>query len=248
MYWIEPAQVDPATSSDTYDRIRQLILSGELAMGARIVETRLADHLGQSRTPVREALRLLTAEGLVAFQPNRGYQVVQYSPADLAEIYSCRVLLESEAVRLVAERGLSPERRAGLEVLLDEADALLGADLAPEVLRQRFLVLNNRFHGLLYAGCGNATLLAMIRRVTEIPVGIRHYIRFTDDLLSGSHAAHQKIFQATINRQPERASALMREHIWTAKDRMIDPSEQGAWPEQAGIGPSNATADKRSAA
>ena len=85
--------------------------------------------------------------------------------------------------------------------------------------------MNNQFHQQLYAGCGNEMLLTMIRKVTDIPVGIRHYFRFSDDLLAGSHVAHRKIFQATVNRQPERASALMREHIWTAKDRMIDPSE-----------------------
>ena len=210
---------------NAYGRIRQMILCGDLAMGTRIIETRIAEQLGQSRTPIREALRLLASDGLVVFKPNRGYEVVCYTPADVREIYSCRVLLESEAVRLVAERGLSPDRATSLEALLAEADTAFAANLAPEVLRQRFLAVNNQFHQLLYAGCGNEMLLSMIRKVTDIPVGIRHYFRFSDDLLAGSHAAHRKIFQATANRQPERASALMREHIWTAKDRMIDPSE-----------------------
>ena len=231
-----------------YSRIRQMILSGDLAMGARIIETRIAEHLGQSRTPIREALRLLASDGLVVFEPNRGYEVVCYTPADVREIYSCRVLLESEAVRLVADRGLSPERAASLEALLDEADAAFAAELAPEILRQQFLAVNNQFHQLLYAGCGNEMLLSMIRKVTDIPVGIRHYFRFSDDLLAGSHAAHRKIFQATVNRQPERASALMREHIWTAKDRMIDPSEAGTPTHPGDARHDNGGADEQSAA
>ncbi len=207
---------------NAYERVRQMILSGQLAMGSRIVETRIAAELGQSRTPIREALRRLSADGLVVFRPNRGYEVRCYSPADVAEIYSCRVLLESEAVRLVAHRGLDPDRADCLEELLQEADEAFGANLPPETLRQRFLSLNNQFHQVLYAGSGNETLLNLIRRVTEIPVGIRHYFRFSDDLLASSHAAHRKIFEATLSRQPERAGALMREHIWTARDRMIE--------------------------
>lgn len=231
-----------------YSRIRQMILCGDLAMGARIIETRIAEQLGQSRTPIREALRLLASDGLVVFEPNRGYEVVCYTPADVREIYSCRVLLESEAVRLVAERGLSPDRAARLEELLDDADAAFAADLTPEVLRQQFLAVNNQFHQLLYAGCGNEMLLSMIRKVTDIPVGIRHYFSFSDDLLAGSHDAHRKIFQATVNRQSERASALMREHIWTAKDRMIDPSEVAMQTHPMNDGHDSVGADEKSAA
>ena len=89
-----------------YPEIKEMILLGTIPMGARIVEARLAEQLGISRTPVREALRRLTSDGLVEFHPNRGYQAVSYSPQDVAAIYSCRALLESEAVRLIAENGL----------------------------------------------------------------------------------------------------------------------------------------------
>ena len=95
------ATVSHIHDGKAYGRIRQMILSGDLAMGARIIETRIAEQLGQSRTPIREALRLLASDGLVVFEPNRGYQVICYTRADVREIYSCRVLLESEAVRLV---------------------------------------------------------------------------------------------------------------------------------------------------
>ena len=220
------SQFHEMPNGSAYTRVRQMILSGQLAMGSRIVETRIAAELGYSRTPVREALRLLGSDGLVIFTPNRGYEVRRYTPADVAEIYSCRVLIESEAVRLVAQRGLDPDRADCLEELLQEAEGTLAASLPPEILRQRFLTLNNQFHQVLYAGSGNRTLVEMIRKVTEIPVGIRHYFRFSDDLLAGSHEAHRRILEATRNRQPERAGALMKEHIWTARDRMIDPGPE----------------------
>ncbi len=205
-----------------YEGIRQMILQGDVQMGERIVEVRLAQSLGLSRTPVREALRRLTSDGLVVFMPNRGYQVVSYSSADIAEIYSCRALLESEAVRLVAINGLSEDVRGRLEEILHESGELFAAGKLPEELRHTFSRLNNEFHKLLYAHCGNAPLLRMIRMVTEIPVGIRNYFSFTDEEMEASHIGHKQIFKAIVGGQTDRAAALMREHIWAAKDRMTD--------------------------
>lgn len=208
---------------DAYASMRAMILSGELAMGRRLVETWLAERLGLSRTPIREALRRLTSDGLVVFMPNRGYQVISFSARDVAEIYSCRALLESEAVRLAVLRGLAPALRSRLEELVAEAGRLFAATTPSPVLRQSFLQLNNAFHDTLYSACGNATLLRMIGRNLAIPTGIRSYFHFSDAQLAASQAAHEGILRAVLAGEDERAAALMREHIWTAKDRMIDP-------------------------
>jgi len=214
--------------SDAYLRLREMILSGTLEMGARLVETRMAAMIGLSRTPVREALRRLTSDGLVVFRPNRGYQVIAFSARDVAEIYSCRALLESEAVRLVAQNGLRPAARDRLDALIAEAGELFAADVPPATRRQKFLPLNNAFHDRLYSECGNAALLTMIRKNLAIPAGIRNYFKFSDARLGASHDAHEKILRAVAAGEATRAAALMREHIWTAKDSMIDPAEAEA--------------------
>ena len=214
-----------ATHRRGYPEIKKMILVGEIPMGARIVEAALAEQLGISRTPVREALRRLTADNLVEFHPNRGYQAISYSAHDVAAIYSCRALLESEAVRLVAASGLDETVAAHLGDVNAQADALLASNLPQEQLRARFLKLNNEFHGVLYGACPNSILQRLIKTTTEIPMGIRNYFRFTDAQVDASRTAHKNILRAVINGEAERAGALMREHIWTAKDHMIEDDE-----------------------
>ncbi len=207
-----------------YSEIKAMILFGVIPMGARIIEARLAEELSISRTPVREALRRLTSDRLVEFHPNRGYQAASYSAQDVADIYSCRALLESEAVRLVAVSGLSDAVTTQLTDTINQADEVFGLGLTREELRDHFLKLNNIFHGVLYKECPNPMLRRLIRTTTEIPIGIRNYFRFSDAQLEASHASHKQIFRAVLNGESERAGALMREHIWTAKDQMIECS------------------------
>ncbi len=233
------AITDPQ-QGDAYASMRGMILSGELAMGRRLVETWLAERLGLSRTPIREALRRLTSDGLVEFTPNRGHQVVSFSARDVAEIYSCRALLESEAVRLTALQGLPPAAQAHLEALVADARRLFTEATPSAVLRQRFLQLNNAFHDTLYRVCGNATLLRMIERNLAIPAGIRSYFHFSDAQLAASQAAHEGILRAVLAGEDGRAAALMREHIWSAKDCMIDPAASApdtANPQPPGVEP-----------
>jgi len=217
-----------ATHQRGYLEIKEMILLGEIPMGARIVEARLAEQLGVSRTPVREALRRLTSDRLVEFHPNRGYQAVSYSAEDVASIYSCRALLESEAVRLVAACGLDESAVTCLSDVNAQADALFASGLPKEELRSRFLRLNNEFHSTLYGACPNLILRRLIKTTTEIPMGIRNYFRFSDLQVEASHAAHKNILRAVLNGESERAGALMREHIWTAKDQMMDRTGNAA--------------------
>lgn len=214
-----------ATQQHGYLEIKDMILCGKIPMGERIIEARLAEQLGISRTPVREALRRLTSDRLVEFHPRRSYRVVSYSAQDVAAIYSCRALLESEAVRLVAASGLSETAATLLTDIIAQADEVFGSELPREDVLDRFLKLNNIFHGTLYGACPNPMLRRLIRTTTEIPMGIRNYFHFSDAELEASHAAHKQILRAILNRETERAGALMREHIWTTKDRMNESVE-----------------------
>jgi DNA-binding GntR family transcriptional regulator len=101
-------------TDDVYERVRTAILDGELAPGAVMSQVALAEELGISRTPLREALRMLQSERLVEAEPNRRVRVAPMSPADLEELYVVRVTLEAEALRLSVPR-LTPEDLARLE-------------------------------------------------------------------------------------------------------------------------------------
>ncbi len=214
-------------SERVYTGLRQEIISGRIAMGERLRETHLAMRLKVSRTPIREALQQLAAEGLVEVD-EQGFHASIYSAARVAEIYGCRALLESESARLVAQTGLNSEAQIELEQAVGFCDRLLADARAkgmisdPDV-RRAFLEQNNIFHSVLHAACPNRMLRELIRQVGDIPASIRNYFRFSDDQLFESHTAHRRILRALIARDGERAAAQMREHIWAARDRM-DPT------------------------
>src|ERR1700755_80985 len=101
-------------TDDVYARVREAILDGELGPGAVMSQVALAEELGISRTPLREALRMLQGEGLVDAEPNRRVRVAPMTASDLEELYVMRVTLEAEALRLSVPL-MTPEDLAGLE-------------------------------------------------------------------------------------------------------------------------------------
>lgn len=193
-------------------------------MGARILETRLVPLLRMSRTPIREALQQLHVEGILD-EDEAGLITKTYTRKQILEIYHCRAILESEAVKLIAETGLPTESTQVIESVLSTCDDLLDGirhlDGKEDVrLKHDFLVQNNIFHDTLYACCPNRSLLAMLRRTEQLPDAIRNYASFTTEQLLASHFGHKQIVKAIQMRDAERAAALMREHIWASRDRM----------------------------
>jgi len=213
-------------SSKTYSCLKEMIFNGTIPMGTRLREVHLAQQLRVSRTPIREALQQLLAEGLIEAD-GQGFRATVYSPARVAEIYGCRALLESESARLVARHGLTAESRQRMENAVAACDALLaGAQatgrLSDVDVRRAFLDQNNIFHSALHESCPNRLLRELIAQVSDIPASIRNYFRFSDGQLLESHNVHKQILRAIVAQDGERAAAQMREHIWSARDRM-DP-------------------------
>ncbi len=210
--------------SDAHATLRRQILEGKLAMGERLNVVRLARELSSSRTPVREALSRLTAEGFATFIPNRGHFVAVYSAGRVAEIYGCRAVLESEAARLAARVRIPAADRAEMERIVEEIDDWLGRPFDDGVAHA-LIGLNNAFHELIYAQCPNGELRRLITQVTTIPRSIRNYFRFSHDQLNDSNKAHRVILRAIVTGDGDRAAAAMREHIWSARDRVLPPQD-----------------------
>lgn len=140
--------VNGQSTEDVYDRVRAAILDGELAPGAVMSQVALAEELGISRTPLREALRMLQSEGLVEGEPNRRVRVAPMTAVDLEELCVMRVTLEAEALRLSVPR-MTSEDLAGLEGYMAEM-----AHYANEKDYRRWTVPHHRFHRALTAGAG----------------------------------------------------------------------------------------------
>lgn len=187
------------------DTLRQRILSGELANGERLVETKLSEEMGASRIPVREALRALAAEGLVTIEPRRGACVAFYSDEVARDLVEVRATLEGLNAKLAAarvtEKSLTELRKvmeAGMEAAKGDDAALLSE-------------LNTRFHELLATAAGNEVLTDMMRSLRAR----------TAMLFSSSHTSrprqnweeHAQVLQAVISGNGDLAALLAAQHV-----------------------------------
>jgi DNA-binding GntR family transcriptional regulator len=197
--------------------IREAIVDGRLAPGKRLKEEELARELGISRTPVREALLLLQAEGLVEATPNRGATVRAHTASDLDDLYQLRALLEGYAARRAA---LEVAARAVVELLAscDRFDALRrdGADLRELVGENLF------FHNAILEAAGSARLSSMVRTVIELPLVYKSYIWYSPDQWRISAHYHRQITRALEARDGERAELVMKEHVFEARDLLVE--------------------------
>ncbi len=196
--------------------IRQAILDGRLPPGRRLKEEELAQELGISRTPVREALLMLQAEGLVDAAPNRGATVRSHSVEDMNDLYQLRAVLEGYAARRAATR-LTDEAIAALRESCNRFDALLGDEADMRVLVRENLF----FHQTILDGAGSARLATMVRQVIELPLVYRSYIWYSPEQQQISAHYHLQITRALETRDAERAEIVMKEHIFEARDLLL---------------------------
>jgi DNA-binding GntR family transcriptional regulator len=189
-----------------YERIRALILDGDVLPGARLGQVELAEQLGISRTPVREALGRLTGEGLVEFLPNRGFRAAGLVLDQVVQRLEVRLILEPGIARLAAaNRG--PEHLAALADAIDREAAAATRVAAHDASRD--------FHLALAEGTGNPQLVSVFASLWVIEVGRRLLARrSTEEEWKGADVAeHQAIAAAVEARAGDRAAALMEQHV-----------------------------------
>lgn len=192
--------------------LRERIASGRLAAGDWLRETHLAAELGTSRTPVREALRALAAEGLVELVHHRGARVVRWSAADLDETYRLRALLEGEAAGLAARRATSDDV-AVMAAAQGRYERSI-ADGAPTVERAG---CNDAFHAAVLSASGSTRLPVLLAVLTSAPLRARAIGSYTADDLQRSVLQHRDVLTAVQQGDEALAVAAMRSHILAAR-------------------------------
>ena len=206
-------------------RLREMILRGELVPGQRVAEAPLAEELGVSRTPVRQALPLLAQEGLLTEHGTRGYVVRSFTAHDVVDAIDIRGVLEGVAVRRVAEQGASKAFIRELRSCLHDGDVLLrkrridAADEAP------YAEMNMRFHSLILQEAGSLILSEALERNSRVPFAGPQALAFDRnnpeqmfDILCHAHRQHHGITDALERGESGRCEALMREHANVAKE------------------------------
>lgn len=185
--------------------IRQRIYSRELEPGSWIDEMKMAEAFGISRTPLREALKVLAAEGLVTMKVRRGAYVTEVSEKDLRDVYHLLSLLESDAAATVAEQATAAQLEQ-LQLLHQELEAAV-ADA------DQFFRVNEAFHMQLLALCDNRFLSQVVADLRKVMKLNRHQSLFKRGRIEDSLQEHAAIVQALAQRNPAAARQAMHTHF-----------------------------------
>lgn len=222
---------------DVADYIRSKILLGEYGPDGRLVEDQIAKELGVSRTPVRQALATIEAEGLVEIFPNRGAIVAAFSSDEVWKVYDLRAVLEGLAARRAAENideaeldqlhSLAAEMER-LDRELREANASpgrLGDDAHKE--RTRCLVNSNQdFHHTIVSASRNHRLEKVVRRTVQIPMVLKAFSWYRPVERAVTNYQHRKIVRALESGDSQRAELVMTEHIYEGRDVILRALEE----------------------
>jgi len=201
--------------------LRRSILEGEYGPDERLVEGQLAGKLGVSRTPIRQALTMLEAEGLVEIAPNKGAVVCSFSVEDVWDIYDLRAVLEGHAARRAATR-IAAEELVRLGALAREMEGLArGRTQDHEEEIRRLVALNNEFHGIIIEASRNRRLLRLVRRTVEVPLVFKAFFWYGQRERDISNHYHRQILGALESGDGERAEIIMREHVYEGRDFVI---------------------------
>ena len=194
------------TAQHALDDLRRAIVCGELAPGDRVGQEPIADRLGISVAPVREALRILEREGQLTYRPRRGYVVTELRIEDLEEIYGLRGLLEAQAARAALPR-LGEADLTAIELAAGEcADAVAAQDVVGE------LAANRRFHFAILTPAGRPHLLRLIDLLWDSTEAYRALYYDSADERRESLRAHDRIIAAVVSLDPERLVAELDAH------------------------------------
>jgi DNA-binding GntR family transcriptional regulator len=194
-----------ALYEEVAELLRQRIFSRELEPGSWIDELKIAEEYGISRTPLREALKVLAAEGLVTMKVRRGAYVTEVSDKDLADVYHLLALLESDAAGVVAQKASDAEIEE-LQALHDELEAA-------QRQRDRFFVINERFHMRLLEIADNRWRMQMVVDLRKVMKLNRHNSLLKAGRIDDSLDEHRALMAALHARQGELAMQRMQDHF-----------------------------------
>lgn len=214
-------ELDPDQKSDDRitDILRDMIANGRFEESDKLTESGLSRLLGLSRTPVRAALKVLAAEGVLSKLPGRGYHLRKFSEHDRSHALAVRAILEALAAERLATIGLDDQNRQRLEKSLTMTETVVRRGILDDESVEAFAVANMIFHRTIMSASGNPFILDCISRLAVLPnaqLGAVHPLAVAHpsmERLAVSHQQHIIIKQAIEKKETGRAFAIMREHI-----------------------------------
>ena len=202
-----------------YQALKQIILRGDLASGERVVETKLAEQLQVSRTPIREAIGQLKREQLIVSKDNGGFRVTTLSVQDAAQLYDCRIALEQLSVRNACEQ-ITDKQLKQLEkyVLLAEKLAKTESSKSDS---SKLLEIDYQFHHLIAESSNNKWLLALLEQVFDKMALLRVQTTKHNPQVLEIRLEHREVYQAIALKNVDLAQSTIKEHLIASKARVV---------------------------
>ena len=201
-------------SDDAYNILAKKIISGKLKAGVKLIESKLANNFGISRTPIREALNRLAQDGLIELIPKKGAQVSLLKAKDVEEIYDVRKALEGmatkEATPLIKEKDLKQ-----IAKLIEKCDS------SPERRLKYFLESDLKLHRLIIERSGNGRLTKILQKLNNFINSFRVFDAQYDQRVKDAREEHKNILRALIKKDAKKARALVEQHIENAKKNIL---------------------------
>jgi DNA-binding GntR family transcriptional regulator len=223
------AIVHPTLSVVVADSLRRLITAGGLAPGGRLNERQLCDQLKVSRTPLREAYRILSAEGLVELTPKHGARVTELSEDDVANIFDVLAVNEGLAGRLAAEKATQAQLDQIASLHREMMSAYRERNMA------RYAISAKSTHDAINAAADNPTLRGIYLRLNAQVQKLRYQANLDEDNWARSIQAHEQFVAALMARDAAQVEAMLREHVLAKKALAMlgKPEEQPPTPTKA---------------
>ncbi|MHB1419334.1 MAG: GntR family transcriptional regulator [Bacillota bacterium] len=203
-----------------FETLREAIINGQLRPGERLMEVQVAEELGVSRTPVREAIRKLELEGFVVMIPRKGAYVAGISVKDMADVFEIRAALESLAAGLAAERITEDELEELERLLLRLAECAATNDVLA------LIQVDTDFHDVLYKASRNERLKQIVSNLREQIQRFRSSSLAHPGRIRETLEEHKKLVEAVSERNVNLAQSLAQEHIENAEDSLLEAVRQ----------------------
>ncbi len=213
---LQALQARKSLGEHVFDSLKQAIIRGNMSPGEWLVESHIADTLGISRTPVREAIHKLEREGLIERQPRGGFTVLGLTRDDIEETFGIRAVLEGYAARLAAIKHHKKEL-APLEKKIEEFEKYLAQKQQAELTR-----INTEFHDLLYALSKSPKLIHMINGLRDQIFRFRQMILKESKMAKISNEDHKQMLEFIRKRDADGVEALVRGHIIRGQEMVLE--------------------------
>ena len=212
-------QRSQSLQEQVYQALKQIILKGDLPSGERVVETKLAQQLQVSRTPIREAISQLKREKLIVSRANGGFKVATLSIQDAIQLYDCRIALEQLSIRNACEQITSKQLKR-LEKYVVQAEKLLESKPGKSDYL-KLLEVDYQFHHSIAESSGNQWLLTLLEQVFDRMRLLRVYTTQHNPGVLEIRLEHREIYEAIASGDVDLAQTTIREHLIASKARVV---------------------------